>query len=255
MRLLRAISSHYALPVSSVASHNPLLPHPLLSRLSTSSSLSVGAVDTVFPMFKLWTLALRSASMSFKLMAFNILARIINNCRTAISSLGSHGVIRSDNDNDDDNDGDGAESSHTEGDSDSDNDIRAASLKVLETCLSVLPVERMRASAAKRLWHEMEDFPSYSRYIQVRTRISPLHSLSYPTLPYPILSSPSINSPQIYLLWNFSSNKSKSLCCNSPITCTAAHRISSLSIFDALNLFQLPLLYISGASTLAERSG
>ena len=114
-------------------------------------------------MFKLWTLALRSASMSFKLMAFNILARIIHNCRTAIATQGSHRQI-SDGYNNGDGDGEGAELSHRESnnDSDRDSDIRAASLKVLETCLSVLPVGRMRASAAKRLWHEMEDFPSYS---------------------------------------------------------------------------------------------
>ena len=45
---------------------------------------------------------------------------------------------------------------------------RTALLNVLETCLSMLPAPRLRATAAKRLWHEIEDFPSYSRYLQVQ---------------------------------------------------------------------------------------
>lgn len=171
------------------------------------------------PVFRLWTLGLHSASMSFKLLAFKALSELINSCRASFLSLplpslppvqltssvpilpslplasidkglkvvtsevastivkGSIGGVdateqsclstQSKNINSSDS------SSRTSSlNISSSVDIhphinRTALLNVLETCLSMLPVPRLRATAAKRLWHEIEDFPSYSRYLQV----------------------------------------------------------------------------------------
>jgi hypothetical protein len=116
-------------------------------------------IETVYPVFKLWTLALHSASMTFKLLAFNVLSDIIQSLRkcyttsitTSLAAV-STGVDSSD---------------PTSAPYPSLAPLNTP-LSVLEACLSLLPVSRLKAAAAKRLWHEMEDFPSYSRYIQVR---------------------------------------------------------------------------------------
>ena len=177
-------------------------------------------METVVPVFRLWTLGLHSASMSFKLLAFKALSELINSCRAAFLSLplpslppvlltssvpvlpslplvptdkgvkvvtselastvvkgSTGGVDASDQSNS------STLSKNISSSSDSNSrtsglnisssvDIhthinRTALLNVLETCLSMLPVPRLRATAAKRLWHEIEDFPSYSRYLQV----------------------------------------------------------------------------------------
>jgi hypothetical protein len=116
-------------------------------------------IETVYPVFKLWTLALHSASMTFKLLAFNVLSDIIQSLRkcyttsitTSLAAV-STGVDSSD---------------PTSAPYPSLAPLNTP-LSVLEACLALLPVSRLKAAAAKRLWHEMEDFPSYSRYIQVR---------------------------------------------------------------------------------------
>lgn len=177
-------------------------------------------METIVPVFRLWTLGLHSASMSFKLLAFKALSELINSCRAAFLSLPlpslppalltssvpilpslplvsmdkgvkvvtsemASTVVKSSTGSVDASDQSNPStqsknissidsSSRTSGlNISSSVDIhphinRTALLNVLETCLSMLPVPRLRATAAKRLWHEIEDFPSYSRYLQVQ---------------------------------------------------------------------------------------
>ena len=205
-------------------------------------------METIVPVFRLWTLGLHSASMSFKLLAFKALSELINSCRTAFLSLpflppsvvtssvpilpslplvptdkivsvsvdkGVKEIINEEVTK-------GAKGS--KGDANATHEIhpntqtktvitsdtsptsacladsmcldihphtnRTALLNVLETCLSMLPAPRLRATAAKRLWHEIEDFPSYSRYLQVKDTTLHYTTLHYTTLQYmPVIQS------------------------------------------------------------------
>jgi hypothetical protein len=113
----------------------------------------------VYPVFKLWTLALHSASMTFKLLAFNVLSDIIQSLRKCYTTSITTSLLSGST---------GVDSSDPTSASYPSLAPLTTPLSVLEACLSLLPVSRLKAAAAKRLWHEMEDFPSYSRYIQVR---------------------------------------------------------------------------------------
>jgi hypothetical protein len=207
-------------------------------------------METIVPVFRLWTLGLHSASMSFKLLAFKALSELINSCRTAFLSLpflpppvvpssvpilpslplvptdnsvsasvsvdkGVKAVINEEVTKGAKGSKGDANATHETHDirpitqtksiitsdtgptsaclADSMNmDIhphtnRTALLNVLETCLSMLPVPRLRATAAKRLWHEIEDFPSYSRYLQVKDTTLHYTTLHYTTLHYTTL--------------------------------------------------------------------
>jgi hypothetical protein len=203
-------------------------------------------METIVPVFRLWTLGLHSASMSFKLLAFKALSELINSCRTAFLSLPflppsvvtssvpilpSLPLVLTDNSVSVDK-GVKADISEevtkgakgSKGDANATHEIhdihpntqtktiitsdtsptsacladsmcldnhphtnRTALLNVLETCLSMLPVPRLRATAAKRLWHEIEDFPSYSRYLQVKDNTLHHTTLHYTTLHYTTL--------------------------------------------------------------------
>ena len=199
-------------------------------------------METIVPVFRLWTLGLHSASMSFKLLAFRALSELINSCRTAFLSLpflpppvvissvpilSSLPLVSVDNSVSESVSSDkgvkaviseettkGAKDS--KGDADATHEAldilpntqtktitnsdtsatsaclpdsmcsdthphtsRTALLNVLETCLSMLPAPRLRATAAKRLWHEIEDFPSYSRYLQVEDSTVQHSTVSY----------------------------------------------------------------------------
>ena len=177
-------------------------------------------METIVPVFRLWTLGLHSASMSFKLLAFKALSELINSCRAAFLSLPlsslppvlltssvpilpslplastdkgvkvatsevASTVVKGSTGGGVDATDQSCSSTQSKNISSSDSSSRTsclnnsssvgihphinrtALLNVLETCLSMLPVPRLRATAAKRLWHEIEDFPSYSRYLQV----------------------------------------------------------------------------------------
>lgn len=104
------------------------------------ASITTTKIFTPMSIFRLWSYALRSSSMSFKHLAFNTLAEILSMVKQSILNLPV-------------NDGDNC-------------NLRSSLLEVLRDYITVLPVERLKAMAAKRMWHEMEDFPSFSRYIQ-----------------------------------------------------------------------------------------
>lgn len=108
----------------------------------TTAHASITTTKKFIPMsiFRLWSYALRSSSMSFKHLAFNTLAEILAMVKQSILNLTV-------------NDGDNR-------------NFRSSLLEVLQDYITLLPVERLKAMAAKRIWHEMEDFPSFSRYIQ-----------------------------------------------------------------------------------------
>ena len=40
-------------------------------------------------------------------------------------------------------------------------------ITTLEHCLDIIPLSRLEVMASRRLWYEMEDDPSYSRYLQI----------------------------------------------------------------------------------------
>ena len=150
---------------------------------------SVSKIDSVLPVFRLWSLALHSSSMSFKLLAFTTLADMISSLKKAILSATSGDSVVGGGGGDSDistvtaaaaaaadhNENDKNGNSATTNSSSSSASIIVSTLQAfhhdlhtaLSACLSLLPLPRLRSTAAKRLWHEMEDFPSYTRYIQV----------------------------------------------------------------------------------------
>ena len=143
-------------------------------------------MSTVVPLFKLWTLALHSSSMSFKLITFTTQSNIISALKSAILSVTLYD-IENGNGNRIENEGDdlnnksknavvsteyqGAMSVHPTPHTTLTTNLvqkyRNDLISALSACISILPLDRLMFTAAKRLWHEMEDFPSYSRYIQV----------------------------------------------------------------------------------------
>ena len=176
--------------------------------------ITVSKMECVLPIFKLWTLALHSSSMSFKLLSFTLLSNLITSLKEAIMDvpiLETEGMSNDNNGSDKSSDSvvQGVPSppipistSHISTVSDTnlhvcasssrepeevDNSIpqstphnntqhptphtthsyRSSLLSTLSACICILPVHRLMSTAAKRLWHEMEDFPSYSRYVQV----------------------------------------------------------------------------------------
>ena len=177
---------------------------------SSNFDTAVSKMETIVPIFKLWTLALHSSSMSFKLLSFTILSNLISSLKEAIMNVPTE-AINNDNDNDNNNnidtdnndnhDGNGSSSvvraaakqslgstslplggdgdavsvplefqqfnSNNINTHDTPHSYKNSLLSTLSTILAILPVGRLISTAAKRLWHEMEDFPSYSRYIQV----------------------------------------------------------------------------------------
>ena len=152
---------------------------------------SVSKIDSVLPVFRLWSLALHSSSMSFKLLAFTTLADMISSLKKAILSATSGDSVVGGGGGDSDistvtaaatstaaadrNENDKNSNSATINSTSSFASIAVSTLHAfhhdlhtaLSACLSLLPLPRLRSTAAKRLWHEMEDFPSYTRYIQV----------------------------------------------------------------------------------------
>jgi hypothetical protein len=103
----------------------------------THTAVTTKAFTSV-SMFRLWSYALRSSTMSFKHLAFNTLAEMLSMIKQSILNLADNG----------------------------DKCNRSSLLEILQDYITLLPVERLKAMAAKRIWHEMEDFPSFSRYIQ-----------------------------------------------------------------------------------------
>ena len=85
-----------------------------------------------YAIFRIWTFGIKGVSMSLKLVCFNMLSSILTDL-----------IDRAKND----------------GDVVVDKDLLGA-------CLSSLPSERLTRMGSKRLWHEMEDYPAYSRYLQ-----------------------------------------------------------------------------------------
>ena len=146
-------------------------------------------MSTVVPLFKLWTLALHSCSMSFKLITFTTQSNIISALKSAILSVTSYDLengngnrIENESNNMNnliDNSKNAVVSTeyqgamsvhptpHTTLTTNLVQKYRTDLISALSACISNLPLDRLMFTAAKRLWHEMEDFPSYSRYIQV----------------------------------------------------------------------------------------
>jgi hypothetical protein len=165
-----------------------------VSQLLISSHGSSGhSLDMVTPVFRLWCHALKSPSMSYKHLTFTILSEILATARQAVSLSSSSYLSLSSSSSfstvtpvfpvslsvstalaTQDNQQELKNKIKKEIDTitglvpkDGDNNLYFNSLEILHSCLSLLPLDRLRAMAAKRIWHEMEDFPSYSRFIQV----------------------------------------------------------------------------------------
>ena len=137
---------------------------PPTTTTSTTISPAVLAhhLDWVTPVCRVWSHVLRSASMSFKHVAFSVLSELLSSLRH--HALGGGG---------------GLDSSDRKDQIDcSESDIRSFSdttnnenfrhfTALLRQCVAMLPVTRLHLMGAKRLWYEMEDFPVYSRFLQV----------------------------------------------------------------------------------------
>ena len=131
-------------PPPTTAPTTTLVPPPVLAR----------HLDWVTPVCRVWSHVLRSASMSFKHVAFSVLSELLSSLRH--HALGGSG------------DSSGC-SEHDIGsslDTTNNGNFRHFTA-LLRECMAMLPVARLHLMGAKRLWYEMEDFPVYSRFLQV----------------------------------------------------------------------------------------
>lgn len=133
--------------------------------------------NVLLPIFRVWSYALRSPSMTVKNLTFCTLADILIVIRHSISIISVENS--GNNDNSDSNETvsilmlkENCKSNDNNNSNNSNNNTRnlikkSTLLATLGECLALLPTDRLSAMGSKRLWYEMEDFPSYSRYIQV----------------------------------------------------------------------------------------
>ena len=135
-------------------------------------------LDWVTPVCRVWSHVLRSASMSFKHVAFSVLSELLSSLRHhALGGGGGH-------DSSDQNDQiDGGERDIKTFSDTTNNENFRHFTALLRQCVAMLPVTRLHLMGAKRLWYEMEDFPVYSRFLQVRELLIPsfLPQPTYPT--------------------------------------------------------------------------
>jgi hypothetical protein len=133
---VKSVNVHHASWISGILLNSLSLGYDSGTMVNVSAPTT--KAFTSVSMFLLWSYALRSSSMSFKHLAFNTLAEMLSMIKQSILNLVDNG----------------------------DECNKSSLLEVLQDYITLLPVERLKAMAAKRIWHEMEDFPSFSRYIQ-----------------------------------------------------------------------------------------
>ena len=153
----------------------------------TSPSPTVGPpsivarhLDWVTPVCRVWSHVLRSASMSFKHVAFSVLSELLSSLRHHALGSGGGGTGGGNGT------GEGGASRGSEHDTGSSLEtINNGNFRhftaLLRQCVAMLPVTRLRLMGAKRLWYEMEDFPMYSRFLQVNGSCMQSHHITHIT--------------------------------------------------------------------------